>query len=87
MFDVTGTFTLSQGPIALTNDTSATTLQEVIDAPGKTISGARRLWRVHRGERRERNPGRHLEQAPVDHGGDAANDGGGIDNSGTLALY
>ena len=36
---LTGTFTLTQGPISLTNLTTATTLQEVIDAPGETISG------------------------------------------------
>ncbi len=87
MFGVTGTLTLSQGPIALTNHTSRLHAASGDRRSRRNDQRRRRLRRVHRGERRERDTGRRTSSTPLTiTDGDAADDGGGIDNSGTLTL-
>ena len=84
---VTGPFVLSQGPLAFTNQTTTNTLEEVIYAPGETITGAglSGIFTVAGGASVTLE-GTASEPLTIT-GGDAANDGGGIDNSGTLTLY
>ena len=82
--DLSGqTITLSQGAIALTN----TTLNEVIDAPGITISGGgvSGVFTVASGVNVTLEGGSATNPLTIEDGA-AATDGGGIDNSGTLTL-
>ena len=82
VFGVAGPFVLSQGPLALTN----TSLDVVIDAPGQTISGGNvsSVFTVASGVTASIS-GSASSPLTIT-GGNAANNGGGIDNSGTLTL-
>ncbi len=82
VFGVSGPFTLSQGPLKLTN----TTLGEVIDAPGQTISGGGISGVITVASGVTATITGSASQPLTITGGNTATNGGGIDNSGTLTL-